>query len=316
LTGRCTYVVVVLVVLGVLVLAVAGFAVWFFKIRDPLKGEDFYKFHSEQKWPWELTLTPEQEKAFMAGLEAFDDNEGGCYPKREEGILRVYSPMMLISLFSMTEQFAAMGPAAMQDPARAVQELIDRATQSEGDGVLYYNDEWMGEDVEEIDGMDKYAFTDAVMSAMRAQGVDHEFAGGYADEDKGYATMGVLSKSPEYVSQMYDEAFAVAGEQKPLNNRLDVMKAVMEPEDPNYIAAHERAEAEKSKYINTLMFCFERVADEYREARPHMQQAEPQDVLSVVMARMLDQDMRGCTWTRPPSQEQHKLALALLSNRG
>lgn len=307
--------VVVLIVLGVLVLAVAGFAVWFFKIRDPLKGEDFYKFHAEQKYAWELTLTPEQEKAFMVGLEAFDDNAGGCYPKREEGILRVYSPMMLISLFSMTQQFAAMGPAALQDPARAVQELIDRAAQSEGDGVLYYNDEWMGEDVEEIDGMDKYAFTDAVMSAMHAQGVDHEFAGGYADEDKGYATMGVLIKSPDYVRQMHDDAMALAPESGPMNNRLDVMKEVMRPEDPQYVEAFNRSEVEKSKHINTLMFCFERVADEYREARPHMAHAEPKDVLSVVMARMLDQQLKGVTWTRPPSQEQHQLALALLGNR-
>jgi hypothetical protein len=307
---------VVLIVLGVLVLAVGGFALWFFKIRDPLKGEDFYKFHVEQKYQWELTLTPEQEKAFMAGLEAFDDNAGGCYPKREEGILRVYSPMMLISLFSMTEQFAAMGPAAMQDPARAVQELIDRAAESEVDGVLYYNDEWMGEDVEEIDGMDKYEFTSAVMDAMRAQGVDHEFAGGYADEDKGYATMGVLVENPAYVRQMQDDAMALAPESPEYRNRLDIMKDVMTPEDPQYVAAFEAAEVEKSKHINTLMFCFERVVEEYREARPHMQQAEPRDVLSVVMARMLDQDMRGCTWARPPSQEQHKLALALLSNRG
>jgi hypothetical protein len=308
--------VIALIVVGVLVLGLAGFVVWFLKIRDPLKGEDFYKFHVEQKWPWELTLTPEQEKAFMAGLEAFDDNAGGCYPKREEGILRVYSPMMLISLFSMTEQFAAMGPAATQDPARAVQELIDRAAESEVAGVLYYNDEWMGEDVEEIDGMDKYAFTSAVMDAMHAQGVDHEFAGGYADEDKGYATMGVLPENPPHVKQMYDDAFALSGDRGPLNNRLDVMKEVMREPNAEYVAAHEKADAEKSKYINTLMFCFERMADEYREARPHMQHAEPKDVLSVVMARMLDQDMQGCTWTRPPSKEQHELALELLSNRG
>lgn len=287
-----------------------------FKFRDPLKGADFSKFHVEQKWLWELTLTPEQEQAFMAGLEAFDDDEGGCYPKREEGILRVYSPMMLISLFSMTEQFAAMGEAAMQDPAGAVHELIDRAAQGESDGVLYYDDEWMGEDVKEIDGMDKYAFTSAVMSAMRAQGVEHEFAGGYADEDYGYATMGVLAKAPENVSRMYDDAHALAGEPRPLKNRLDVMREVRRPQDPEYLAAFDRAEAEKSKHVNTLIFCFERVAREYRAARPQMPQAEPADVLSVVMARMLEQGMRGCTWTRPPSQEQHDLALALLSNRG
>ena len=306
--------VIALIVVGVLVLGLAGFVVWFLKIRDPLKGEDFYKFHVEQKWLWELTLTPEQEKAFMAGLEAYDDDRG-CYPMRSEGLLRVYSPMMLISLFSLTEQFAAMGPAAVQDPARAVHDLVMRATEGEVDGVLYYNDEWMGEDVTEVDGMDKYAFTDAMMTATSAQGVDHEFAGGYADENKGYLTMGVLTKSPEHVDRMYQEAYALAGEPTEYRNKLDVMKDVMTPESPEYIAAFDRAEAEKSKYINTLVFCFERVVDHYRDIRPQMEYAEPKDVLSVVMARMLEDDLRGYTWTRPPSDEQQELALALLSNR-
>jgi hypothetical protein len=307
-------VLIVLVVLGLLVVGVGGFAVWFLKIRDPLKGEDFYKFHVEQKYAWELTLTPEQEKAFMAGLEAFDDHGGGCYPKREEGILRVYKPMMLVSLFSMTEQFAAMGPAALQDPAGAIQELVTQAAQGEVGGVLYYRDDWMG-DADDIDGMDKYEFTSAVLSATHAQGVDSEFAGGYADEDYGYATMRVLARNPEHVARPYEEASAVAGDPAPLRNRLDIAREVMKPLDPEYDAAFDRAEVEKSKYINTLMFCFERMVEEYREVRPQMQYAEPSDVLSVVMARMVEHDMPGCTWTRPPSQEQHELALALLSNR-
>jgi len=306
---------IALVVIGVLVFGLAGFVVWFLKIRDPLKGEDFYKFHVEQKWPWELTLTPEQEKAFMAGLEAYDD-ERGCYPKREEGILRVYSPMMLMSLFAMTEQFAAMGPAAMQDPAGAVQNLVSQAAEGEVDGVLYYDDEWMGEGVEEVDGMDKYAFTDAMMSATHAQGVDHEFAGGYADEDKGYLTMGVLAKSPDHVERMREEASALAGERPEYRNRLDVMKDVMKEPDPEYVAAYDRAETEKSKYINTLIFGFDRVVKHYHDARPQMQYAEPKDVMSVVMARMLEENLSGCTWTRPPSEEQYKLALAILGNRG
>jgi hypothetical protein len=46
-----------------------------------------------------------------------------------------------------------------------------------------------------------------------------------------------------------------------------------------------------------------------------MQYAEPKDVLSVVMARMVEEDLSGYTWTRPPSDEQRKLALTLLSNR-
>ncbi|TCC60541.1 hypothetical protein E0H73_21680 [Kribbella pittospori] len=306
--------VVALIVVGVLVLGVAGFVVWFLKIRDPLKGEDFYKFHVEQKWLWELTLTPEQEKAFMAGLEAYDD-ERGCYPMRSEGLLRVYSPMMLISLYSLTEQFATMGPDAVQDPGRAVHDLVMRAAEGEVEGVLYYNDEWMGEDVTEVDGMDKYAFTDAMMSATFAQGVDHEFAGGYADENKGYLTMGVLTKNPEHVERMYQEASALAGEPTEYRNKLDVMRDVMTPESPEYVAAFDRAEAEKSKYINTLVFCFERVVEHYRDLRPQLEYAEPKDVLSVVMARMLEDDLRGCTWTRPPSDEQRELALALLSNR-
>jgi hypothetical protein len=306
---------IVLIVLGVIVLGLGGFVFWFLKIRDPLKGEDFYKFHAEQKWAWELTLSPEQEKAFMAGLEAYDDDRG-CYPMREQGILRVHRPMMLISLFWMTEQFAAMGPGAVQDPAGAVQHLMTQAADGEIPGVLYYDDEWMGEDVEQIDGLDKYAFTDAMMSATHAQSVDHAFAGGYADEDSGFVAMGVLAKDPAHVSRMYDEASAMGGPQQPLNNRLDVMREVMKPVDPDLMDAYGQADAEKSKYINTLVFCFERVVKRYHEARPEMQYAEPRDVLSVVMARMLEEGRSGCTWTRPPSQEQHDLALAILSNRG
>jgi hypothetical protein len=305
-----------LIVVGVLVLGVAGFVVWFLKIRDPLKGVDFAaeKFAVEQKWLWQLTLTPEQEQAFMAGLEAYDD-ERGCYPKRVEGILKVYRPMMLISLFSLTEQFAAMGPAALQDPARAVHDLIMQAAEGEVDGVLYYDDEWMGEDVDEIDGMDKYEFTSAMMSATSAQGVDHEFAGGYADEDNGYLTMGVLAVQPDHVGRMYEEAMALAGEPVKYRNKLDVMKDVMTWDNPEYEAAFDRAETEKSKYINTLIFCYQRVVGHYRDARPEMQYAEPKDVLSVVMARMLAEQLPGCTWTRPPTDEQRSLALAILSNR-
>ncbi|WP_143229821.1 hypothetical protein [Actinophytocola xanthii] len=300
-------------VLGLLVVVVGGFAVWFYAIRDPLKGEDFYKFHVEQKWAWQLTMTPEQEKALMAGLEAFDDDEG-CYPMREEGVLRVYDPMMLISLFSLAEQFVAMGPAAMRDPARAVRELVTRAAQSEVDGVLHLSGQWLG-DTDTVDGMDKYEFTDALMAATHAQGVDCEFAGGFADENRGFATMGVLARSPGHVRQLYDDAHALAGEPRELRNRLDVVLDVMEPENPEYVAAFERAEAEKSKYVNTVMFCFERVVEQYRAARPHLRYAEPSDVLSVVMGRMLEHHLPGCTWTRPPSPEQHSLALAVLRNR-
>lgn len=192
---------IALVVVGVLVLGLAGFVFWFLKIRDPLKGEDFSKkWDAEQKWLWQLTLTPEQEQAFMTGMEAYDE-ERGCYLKRADGILKVRRPMMLISLFALAEGFAAMGPAAMQDPARAVHDLIMRYADGEIDGVIYYDDEWMGEDVDEIDGMDKYAFTDAMMSATSAQGVDHEFAGGYADEDDGYLTE--LAEEPLQERKLY-----------------------------------------------------------------------------------------------------------------
>lgn len=311
-----TVVFIVLGVLAVLGLAVGGFFFWFHKIRDPLKGVDLYDFHVEQKWPWELTLTPEQEKAFMTGLEAYDNNEGGCSLSRREGYLHTYEPQQLISLFAMTEQFAAMGPAAMQDPVRAVHELVERAEQTEGDGVLHINEEWMGEGVDEIDGMDKYEFTSAAMDATDGRGVDHEGGGAYGDENFGYTTRTFAIRTPEHVRQMYSDAADVAGEPPEIRNQLDVYKYAMRPENPEHIAAYELAEAEESKYANTLMFCFERLATEYRAARPHMRQVEPKDVLSVVMARMVEQGLPGFAWVRPPSQEQYQLALAMLRNRG
>lgn len=40
----------------------------------------------------------------MAGLEAFHNSGGDCYPRREDGVLRVAKPAMLVSLFWMTER--------------------------------------------------------------------------------------------------------------------------------------------------------------------------------------------------------------------
>jgi hypothetical protein len=235
--------------------------------------------------------------------------------ERKDGVLHVSKPAMIVSLFSLTGQFAAMGSAAVQDPAGAVHTLLTGAAESERDGVLHISDEWMG-GAREIDGMDKYKFTHAVMSAMRGQGVQHEFAGGYSDENNGFATMGVIGKNPEHVDQMYDQAYAIVGEGGPLLTPLSAARQVMRANNPEYLAAFGSAEAEKSKYINTLVFCFRRVAEHYQAARPQMLQAEPTDVLSVVMARMVDQGIPGCTWARPPTQDQHQLAVALLSSRG
>lgn len=262
-----TALVVITAVVAVLVLAIL---LWFFKIRDPLKGEDFYKFHVERKWPWELTLTPEQEKAFMAGLEAFDDSEGGCHPRRDEGILHVYAPGMLVSLFALTQHFAELGTAAERDPAGAVRTLLARAARSEADGVLHISDDWMG-GAGDIDGMDKDRFSGAVMSATFAPHEPSQTNGaGYADEDSGFATTGVLRAMPG---------------------------------------------VEQSEHLNTVMFCYRRLVEHYRATRPRLPRAEPEDVLSVVMARMLDQGMPGCTWARPPSKEQHQAAIAVLSGR-
>jgi len=115
---------------------------------------------------------------------------------------------------------------------------------------------------------------------------------------------------------MYEQAFALSGAPVEVRNRLDALKDLAKPENPEYLAALGRADAEQSKHINTLMFCFERIVAQYHQARPHMPHAEPRDVLSVVMTRMLREGMSGCTWTRPPTREQHELALALLGNRG
>ncbi|MEV6154558.1 hypothetical protein AB0L53_29815 [Nonomuraea sp. NPDC052129] len=298
-----------LIALGVIVALIVGVALWW-KFRDPLRGEDFYKFHVERTWAWELVLTEEQERAFMAGLEAYDE-ERTVFPHREAGALHVYNPQMMVSLFLLTEQFAAMGPGALADPAGAVRHLIGRAAEAEIDGVLYIDDEWIEEPV---DGLDKYDFTREMGMATHAQGVDGG-VGGYGNEDAGYGMLTVLTEVPAHVRRMYDEAHSHASPGE-IRNRLDVYKAVIEEPEPEFVAGLERADGEQSRFTNTLMYDYSRVLADYQELRPHMPHAQPVDVMSAALARMLTERRPGITWTRPPSQEQHDLALRLISTRG
>lgn len=297
------------IALGVLAALVIAVALWW-KFRDPLRGEDFYKFHVERKWAWELVLTEEQEQALMTGLEAYDD-DSTVFPHREAGVLHVYEPSMLVSLFLLTEQFAAMGPAALSDPAGAVHHLITRAGQAETGGVLHLDDGWMAEPV---DGMDKYDFTGHMMTATHAQAVDGGI-GGYGDEDSGYGMLTVLTEMPQHVRSMYDDAHSHASPSE-IRNRLDVYKAVIEEPEPEFVAGLERADAERSRFTNTLMYDYGRVLAGYRAMRPHMPYAQPADVMSAVLSRMLAESRPGITWTRPPSQDQQQRALQLISTRG
>ncbi|MER6950675.1 hypothetical protein ABT294_42325 [Nonomuraea sp. NPDC000554] len=299
-----------LIALGVVAALVIGVVLWW-KFRDPLRGEDFYKFHVERKWAWELLLTDEQERAFMAGLEAYD-NESTVYPHREAGALRVYEPSMLVSLFGLAEQFAAMGPAALADPEGAVRHLIGRAAQQEAGGVLHLDDDWMA--ALPVDGMDKYDFTSNMMSATHAQGVDGGI-GGYGDEDGGYGMLTVLTEMPEHVRAMYDEAHSHASPGE-IRNRLDIYKAVIEEPEPDFVAGLERADAEQSRFTNTLMYDYGRVLARYQLIRPQMQYAQPADVMSAAMAQMLAEQLPGITWTRQPLPEQHQRAMELISTRG
>lgn len=272
-------------------------------------------FEVEQAWAWELTLSYGQERDFMAGLEAFDENEASLYPKHAEGILRVRRPLMLISLFSMAERFAAMGLPARQDPEAAVGRLIAEAARQEGPGVLHITKDWMG-GAEKIDGMSDDDFLEAALIAQSAQGVRSAFAGGYADEDFGYTTMGVLREEPEHVREMRRAAYDAVGPGRELNSALDIAKYVMLDEPAAELEeVEERASREESKYINTLMFCARRLVEHYTMARPHMPHLEPKDVLGVVMARIVTEGWPGATWVRPPTRDQHALALELLGTR-
>lgn len=297
------------IALGVIAALVIGVFLWW-RFRDPLRGEDFYKFHVERRWAWELILNDEQEQAFMAGLEAYDD-ESTVFLHREAGALRVYDPSMMVSLFLLAEQFAGLGPQALGDPAGAVRHLIENAARAETGGVLHLDDDWMAEPV---DGMDKYEFTGAMMSATHAQGVDGG-VGGYGDEDGGYGMLTVLVEMPRHVTRMYDDAYSHADPGE-IRNRLDVYKAVIEEPEPEFVAGLDRADAERSRFTNTLMYDYGRVLAGYRSTRPHMPHAQPSDVMSVVMARMLSDNLPGMTWTRQPSPEQYQRAMELISTRG
>ncbi|GAA2381420.1 hypothetical protein [Nonomuraea africana] len=297
------------IALGVVAALVIGVVLWW-RFRDPLRGEDFYKFHVERRWAWELILSEEQEQAFMAGLEAYDD-ERTVFPHRDAGVLHVYDPSMLVSLFLLAERFAALGPAALSDPAGAVRHLLDQAAQAETGGVLHLDDDWMGEPV---DGMDKYDFTREMGMATHAQGVDGG-VGGYGDEDSGYGMLTVLTEMPQHVRRMYDEAHSHASPGE-IRNRLDVYKAVIEEPEPEFVAGLDRADGEQSRFTNTLMYDYGRVLAAYRMIRPHLPHAQPVDVMSAALARMLADGRPGITWSRPPSPEQHERAMQLISTRG
>ncbi|CAM2814925.1 hypothetical protein SAXI111661_02870 [Saccharomonospora xinjiangensis] len=303
---------VVWIVVGVVAILVVGGVLWW-RFRDPLRGEDFYRFHAEQKWAWERQLDEEAEKAFMAGLEAYDDEHSSVFLHREEGVLRVSEPPMLISLYLLTARFRDMGEAAIADPVTAVRQLIDDADHKETGGVLHLRSRWLPDG--EIDGMDKYEITSQMMSATHAQGVTNHAVGGYGDEDYGYGVCAVLPELPEHVREMEDEAFAHSNS-SPIENRLDVIKAVVQEPEPEFVAGLEEADAEKSKYTNAFMYDYGRVLLEYQVLRHRMPGAQASDVFGAAMARMLLDQEPGITWTRPPSRAQFDLAVALLSTRG
>ncbi|MFD1939901.1 hypothetical protein ACFSKW_51440 [Nonomuraea mangrovi] len=298
------------IALGVVAAVVVGVALWW-RFRDPLRGESFDQFEVNRLWGWELRLSEEEEIAFMAGLRAYDNEVGSFFIHGEHGVLSLYHPPMLISMHLMADRFKAMGPAAMSDPAGAVRHLFGQAAARESVGVLHLRENWLPC---EIDGMDKYGFRDAMSDALSAPGVDG-VEGGYGEEDSGYGMVVVLAgDTPESVQAMYDQASDLSTSE-PIRDRLDVVKAVLEEPEPEYVEALNRADGEKSRYTNTLLVDYARVLDRYAATRTQMQGAKPSDVLGAALSRMLAEQAPGTTWTRQPSQEEQEFAMQIIATR-
>lgn len=298
------------IALGVVAASVVGVALWW-RFRDPLRGEDVDQFEVKRQWGWELRLSEEEEIAFMAGLKAYDDEVSSFFIHGEHGVLSVYHPPMLVSMHLMADRFRAMGRAATGDPAGAVRHLFGQAAAREGAGVLHLRENWLPG---QIDGMDRYGFRDAMCDVLMAPGVDG-VEGGYGEEDSGYGMVVVLAGgTPESVRAMYDEANGLSTSE-PIRNRLDVVKAVLEEPEPEYVEALDRADGEKSRYTNTLLVDYARVLDRYPATRAQMPGAKPADVLGVALSMMLAEQAPGTTWTRQPSQDERELAMQVVATR-
>ncbi|MEO3885244.1 hypothetical protein [Nonomuraea sp. B5E05] len=312
--------------------------IWWLR-RDPVGGDAAGQFEMERKWGWELRLTPEAQAAFMEGLRAYNGAGNRLAVAGEQGVLTTYDPPRLISLHLLADVFAARGDAALHDPQETVAALMDRLAGAERPGVLHLRPGWLND---EIDGMDRARFTEAVRELVcgaRAEGVVSRSA----DETTGAFQVAVLGEpsaaqagEPAHVNgrpvpatagpattavkDRADEApvpDAPPGQHAPpVPDARPGQHASSVPDTPSVLDASPVPDASPGPggapggRVNTMMLDLARVLDRYREARGTQPDATPEALLREVLPRLIASGGPGLTWTRPPSQDDLRIVLA------
>ncbi|MBF8188182.1 hypothetical protein ITP53_21105 [Nonomuraea sp. K274] len=140
------------IAVAVLAAAAVGVVAWWLR-RDP--ADDGFEVEGD------LGLGAEARPAFAEGLRACHDRGDG--PRIERGVLTMYDPPCLVSLYLLADGFATRGDAALHDPEGTVATLMNRLATAERPGILHLRRDWL---TGEVDGMDRGGFAGAVRESV------------------------------------------------------------------------------------------------------------------------------------------------------
>jgi hypothetical protein len=268
---------------------------------------DAERFAVSRRWGWELALTEAEETALMQGLRAYYDAGHSLFIQGEYGVLRVYAPQALVSLHLLGERFRAMGAGAIEQPAPAVQRLMERLTAAEEPGVLHLAPAWLDGTV---DGMDRIKFVDAVREVGAPVGTP-EIVGWFSDEESGYMEVVVLDRKPaELVAAEEAVDRQVTG--GPVTTVTGAAKAIHDAGKPEFQEAYWASQGEKSRHTNTLLVDLARVLAGYRQRRAAQPTIAVRDAVRATLTEMVGRGAPGVTWTRPPTPNQQQVLLSAI----
>ncbi|WP_336208276.1 hypothetical protein [Nonomuraea sp. LPB2021202275-12-8] len=176
--------------------AVIGVIVWSFRRNAPSADEPAGQPQPAWEWDWESRLGGDARVAFIEGVRACHDQVGPLTVSEEQGLLRIFEPPRLISLYLLADRFAAHGQDGLHDPEGTLRELVAQCVATEQPGVLHLRGDWLSG---EVDGMDRQGFADAVREIVCPDGTAATW---YADESGGCLEITVPATGGEHTNTM------------------------------------------------------------------------------------------------------------------
>jgi hypothetical protein len=291
------------IVLGVIaVVVLVGLVLWWLLSGpdDELDGDD--DFAVERKWDWEFELTEEQEKALMAGLQAYHKSkEGPISVNGQSGQLTLFAPYTVISLYLLAQRFVALGPDAVEYPVSTVGRLLDEFTDEEQPGVLHLRDDWFPD--QGVDGMDRSAFADVVMDVLMNHR-DQRVTGGSWNG-------GALVEA-----EVRATGLGLRDERSAMGQEMEQARSYGASSEEAFDRVRSRREADRSRHTNHLVLDLARVLDHYGPARQAQPQTPPMDLLRTILPRMVASELPGVLWIRPATDDERSILADAARNNG